>query len=181
MSFEENLSSLIGRYDELQALMMTATGPKFVQLSKEFSDLGPVVEEIQALRRLQKEFDDAKALGNSGDPDMRAMAEEEFHRLKPEVTAQEEKVRAAESALRQAESQVSTDLVELQRLQLEIKKIDEEFYEELEEILIGADVGVNTVMALIDELRDEVKKRKIEEPAQLQPILSEKPRERKRS
>ncbi len=54
------------------------------------------------------------------------------------------------------------------------KKIDEEFFEELEEILIGADVGVNTVMALIDELRDEVKKRKIEEPAQLQPILSEK-------
>ncbi|MBB6675481.1 signal recognition particle-docking protein FtsY [Cohnella nanjingensis] len=54
------------------------------------------------------------------------------------------------------------------------KKIDEAFFEELEEILIGADVGVNTVMTLIDELRDEVKKRRIEEPAQLQPILSEK-------
>jgi len=54
------------------------------------------------------------------------------------------------------------------------KKIDEEFYEELEEILIGADVGVNTVMKLIDELRVEVKKQKIEEAAALQPILSEK-------
>ncbi|MCG7376967.1 fused signal recognition particle receptor [Paenibacillus amylolyticus] len=54
------------------------------------------------------------------------------------------------------------------------KKIDEEFYEELEEILIGADVGVNTVMNLIDELRDEVKKRKIEDAAELQPVLSEK-------
>ncbi|WEK56225.1 MAG: signal recognition particle-docking protein FtsY [Candidatus Cohnella colombiensis] len=54
------------------------------------------------------------------------------------------------------------------------KKIDEEFYEELEEILIGADVGVNTVMELIEELRVEVKKRKIEQPAELQPILSEK-------
>jgi len=54
------------------------------------------------------------------------------------------------------------------------KKIDEAFFEELEEILIGADVGVNTVMELIDELRAEVKKRKIEEPAELQPILSEK-------
>jgi fused signal recognition particle receptor len=54
------------------------------------------------------------------------------------------------------------------------KKIDEDFYEELEEILIGADVGVNTVMKLIDELRSEVKKRKIEDPSELQPILSEK-------
>ncbi|KJB89279.1 cell division protein FtsY [Paenibacillus sp. E194] len=54
------------------------------------------------------------------------------------------------------------------------KKIDEAFYEELEEILIGADVGVATVMNLIDELREEVKKRKIEDAAELQPVLSEK-------
>jgi fused signal recognition particle receptor len=54
------------------------------------------------------------------------------------------------------------------------KKIDEDFYEELEEILIGADVGVNTVMKLIDELRMEVRKQKIEEASGLQPILSEK-------
>ncbi|WP_366288917.1 signal recognition particle-docking protein FtsY [Paenibacillus sp. AN1007] len=54
------------------------------------------------------------------------------------------------------------------------KKIDEEFYEELEEILIGADVGVNTVMNLIEDLRAEVKKRKIEDAAKLEPVLSEK-------
>lgn len=54
------------------------------------------------------------------------------------------------------------------------KKIDEEFFEELEEILIGADVGVNTVMKLVEELRVEVKKLRIEDPAELQPILSEK-------
>lgn len=54
------------------------------------------------------------------------------------------------------------------------KKIDEEFFEELEEILIGADVGVNTVMKLVEELRAEVRKLRIEDPAELQPILSEK-------
>lgn len=53
-------------------------------------------------------------------------------------------------------------------------KIDEAFYEELEEILIGADVGVNTVMRMIDELRAEVRKRKIEDPADLRPLLSDK-------
>lgn len=40
------------------------------------------------------------------------------------------------------------------------KKIDENFFEELEEILITADVGVNTVMELIDELRSEVRKQR---------------------
>lgn len=54
------------------------------------------------------------------------------------------------------------------------KKIDEEFFEELEEILISADVGVNTVMELVDELRKEVKKQRIEEAAQLKPLISEK-------
>lgn len=54
------------------------------------------------------------------------------------------------------------------------KKIDEEFYEELEEILLGADVGVRTVMDFMDELRDEVKAKKIEEAIELKPIISEK-------
>jgi fused signal recognition particle receptor len=54
------------------------------------------------------------------------------------------------------------------------QKIDEAFYEELEEILIGADVGVNTVVSIIDELRQTVRSRKIEHPAELRPILSER-------
>ena len=37
------------------------------------------------------------------------------------------------------------------------RKVDEEFFEELEEILIAADVGFHTVMELIDELKFEVK------------------------
>ncbi|RXT15084.1 signal recognition particle-docking protein FtsY [Ammoniphilus sp. CFH 90114] len=54
------------------------------------------------------------------------------------------------------------------------KKIDEEFFEELEEILISADVGVNTVMELVDDLRKEVKKQRIEDAGQLKPLISEK-------
>ncbi|KPC74917.1 cell division protein FtsY [Thermoactinomyces vulgaris] len=52
-------------------------------------------------------------------------------------------------------------------------KIDEELYEELEEILITADVGVETTMELVERLRAEVKQQKIKEPQHLQPILSE--------
>ncbi|MGB8957250.1 MAG: signal recognition particle-docking protein FtsY [Tumebacillaceae bacterium] len=51
------------------------------------------------------------------------------------------------------------------------RKIDEEFYEELEEALIMADVGVNTVMEIMDELRSEVKKQKLSDAEELKPVL----------
>ena len=49
--------------------------------------------------------------------------------------------------------------------------IDEDFYEELEEILIMADMGVSTTMNILDELRDEVKKQHIKEPKDCQELL----------
>jgi fused signal recognition particle receptor len=54
------------------------------------------------------------------------------------------------------------------------RKVDEEFFEELEEILIGADVGFETVMELIDELKLEVKRRNIQDPREVQAVISEK-------
>ncbi|MGG4470354.1 signal recognition particle-docking protein FtsY [Paenibacillus alvei] len=54
------------------------------------------------------------------------------------------------------------------------RKVDEDFFEELEEILIGADVGFETVMELIDELKSEVKKRNIQDPREVQSVISEK-------
>lgn len=44
-------------------------------------------------------------------------------------------------------------------------EIDEDFYEELEEILIMADIGVNTTEKIIENLREKVKEQKIKEIA----------------
>ena len=49
--------------------------------------------------------------------------------------------------------------------------IDEDFYEELEEILIMGDIGVDTTMEIIDNLKDEVKERKIKEPEECRELL----------
>ncbi|MGF3102532.1 signal recognition particle-docking protein FtsY [Rossellomorea sp. DUT-2] len=54
------------------------------------------------------------------------------------------------------------------------RKVDEEFFEELEEILIGADVGFDTVMELIDELKLEVKRKNIQDTDDVQSVISEK-------
>ena len=54
------------------------------------------------------------------------------------------------------------------------RKVDEEFFEELEEVLIQADVGVQTVLELVDELRMEAKRQKLEDSHQLKPLIVEK-------
>jgi len=56
-------------------------------------------------------------------------------------------------------------------------KIDEELYEELEDILIQADVGVNTSLELVEKLRKTVKERKITDPEMLREIMKEQVRE----
>ena len=50
-------------------------------------------------------------------------------------------------------------------------KIDEEFYEELEEILIMGDLGVKATEAIIDDLRDKVKENHIKDPAECKQLL----------
>ncbi|MCC0657539.1 signal recognition particle-docking protein FtsY [Clostridioides sp. ES-S-0123-01] len=50
-------------------------------------------------------------------------------------------------------------------------KIDEELLEDLEEILITADVGVNTTMDIIEKLRDKIKQKGITEPIKVREEL----------
>lgn len=52
-------------------------------------------------------------------------------------------------------------------------KIDDDFYEELEEILIMGDLGVRATENIIDEMKARVKKDHIKEPAQLKEVLIE--------
>ncbi|CRZ34322.1 fused signal recognition particle receptor [Herbinix hemicellulosilytica] len=49
--------------------------------------------------------------------------------------------------------------------------IDEDFYEELEETLIMADLGIKTTDAILENLRAKVKEQKIKEPAQCRELL----------
>ena len=50
-------------------------------------------------------------------------------------------------------------------------KIDEDFYEELEEILIMGDLGVRATEAILDDLRDKVKAQHIKQPEDCKQLL----------
>ena len=59
----------------------------------------------------------------------------------------------------------------LNLLTLKYNKIDEEYFEELEEILISADIGVNTVMNFIDNIKNRVKHENIKNVEDLKEII----------
>lgn len=49
--------------------------------------------------------------------------------------------------------------------------IDEDLYEELEEILITSDVGMDTTIDIIERLRTKIRKEKINDPQEVKPAL----------
>ena len=51
--------------------------------------------------------------------------------------------------------------------------IDEDLYEELEEILIISDVGMDTTVDIIERLRNKIRKEKINDPKEVNPALKE--------
>lgn len=87
MSFEDKLNRVLHRHEELAALLGAQQHPSaddFARLSKEYSDLTPVVEVITGWKDACTEMGDLADLiaDPESDGDMRAMAEDEFQELK---------------------------------------------------------------------------------------------------
>lgn len=53
------------------------------------------------------------------------------------------------------------------------QKVDEELFEDIEDTLISADIGVDSTMQIIDELTERVKHDRIKDPKQVKSILIE--------
>ncbi|KMK77183.1 signal recognition particle-docking protein FtsY [Alkalihalobacillus pseudalcaliphilus] len=95
-----------------------------------------------------------------------------FKKLKDKITNQTTEVT---DKFKQGLEKTRNSVVgKMNELVYKYRKVDEDFFEELEEILISADVGVTTVMELIDELKDEVRLRNIKDTKDIQPVISEK-------
>lgn len=62
----------------------------------------------------------------------------------------------------------------MNRLLANFRSVDESFFDDLEETLIGADVGYETAMTITDELRDEVKLQNAKKPRDVQNVVVQK-------
>ncbi|MGN0779272.1 MAG: signal recognition particle-docking protein FtsY [Aristaeellaceae bacterium] len=86
--------------------------------------------------------------------------------------SEEKKKKGLFSRLFQGLTKTRSNLTEkVDELVRETRKIDEDFYEELEDILLMADCGVKATTAIMDELRAQVKAQNVKEAAQAREML----------
>jgi len=97
-ALESRLDQLVRRHGELRDTLSASglSGADFAKLSKEYSELSPIVDGIEALRRAQGEFAAAKEMaGADDDPELQALAEEEMQSLRERLPELELTVKLA--------------------------------------------------------------------------------------
>ncbi|KJS34026.1 MAG: peptide chain release factor 1 [Rhodospirillaceae bacterium BRH_c57] len=88
---DEKLNRVVARHDELSDLLAHDSKVDIAKLSKELSDLGPVVERILELNKARADLVEAEAM--MADPEMRALAEDEVYSLRDRIPELEREVR----------------------------------------------------------------------------------------
>ncbi|HWT09990.1 MAG TPA: peptide chain release factor 1 [Roseomonas sp.] len=91
MSLPPRLDRLLSRAEEIRHILETAPGAEIGALSKELSELEPLVEKVSELRTAERARDDAQAL--MADPEMKDLAEAEWLEQKDRVPALEREIR----------------------------------------------------------------------------------------
>lgn len=91
MSLDEKLNRVVSRHEELSDILAHDPKADIAKLSKELSDLGPIVERILELKKARADLAEAEAM--MADPDMRALAEEEVYALRDRLPELEREVR----------------------------------------------------------------------------------------
>lgn len=97
-----------------------------------------------------------------------------FKKLKSRFTGNEEAEQSTEK-YKEGLTKTRTGFTsKINDLVARYRKVDEDFFEELEEVLLQADVGFETVMELIDQLRYEVQRQNVKDTSQILSVISEK-------
>ena len=90
----DTLDQITRRFEFLEAKLNAGASPaEIAVLSREYSELKPVVAEIAAWHRARADLAEAEAM--LADPEMRALAEEEIPALKARIPAMEDRLRLA--------------------------------------------------------------------------------------
>ncbi|WP_434326985.1 signal recognition particle-docking protein FtsY [Mesomycoplasma hyorhinis] len=142
---------------------------KILQQKKQKQKLIYNLKNMSFFKRLKE-----KIFGRSKTDEEKQL--DEITKQKKEVEKQkqelkEEKIDKYVAGLTKANISLSEQLIELQRSKL---KVDEEYFEQLEEILIMSDISPFFVDVIIDELKKEVKKQNISDSKLINELIADK-------
>ena len=90
-----------------------------------------------------------------------------FDKIKNVFSKDKEAVKY-EEGLAKTRKEFSTEIAALSK---KYKNIDDDYFEELENILIMSDIGVNTVVKFVDKLKKRVKEENIKDSETLKEII----------
>ena len=96
-SILSKLSEVSERYVEIENLLsqpdITSNQENYIKLSKEYSDLSPIVKAFKDYVHSESSLDEAKQLVKDGDPEIREMAEIEIEDLTASILALETEIK----------------------------------------------------------------------------------------
>ena len=113
-----------------------------------------------------EEIEEEKELKEEVNIDNEEVVEEKPQEIKKKE--EKESVKVYEKGLTKTRDNFVSRLINLTN---KSKKITDEYFDELEEILIMADIGIDTVMSFMDRLRQRVRKEKIEDLEYLKEVI----------
>jgi peptide chain release factor 1 len=97
-SMVAKLDALADRFEEVGALLaepeIVGERDRFAALSREFSELEPVIACYRAVEALALELEDSRDLARDQDPELRALAQEDVRRIETALETQSHRLRA---------------------------------------------------------------------------------------
>ena len=159
----------------------------FSNIKNLFSKKEKKVEEAEKEEIIEEEVDDEEIEEDTNEEEtvVEESTEEEKEEIVEEKPKKKKEKKKKEKVTKEEKEEVREIKVydkglsksrngfvsKLQGLTQKYSRINAEYFDELEEILIMADVGVNTVMELIDKLKKRVNDDKISDPNELKEVI----------
>ncbi len=165
----------MGLFSKIKDMFKTNSVSNDGTISEEDLHKKEIENEEKSLKNVEKEDPENKNVSNSlledteVEEDSERFSDGTLSTVKVEQDDSVHKdVKIYEKGLTKTRKNFVSNLISLTS---RYQKITEEYFDELEEILIMADIGVHTVMDFMDRLRDRVRKEKIDSPSELREII----------
>ncbi len=163
---EEETDKEINRTDQVEEKSDEAKDEAFQEINAEDKeDLSEESDEETEEKQIEETKDEIE---------IKEEKIEQVEEIKVDEDNQEEKPVSFFKRLKSGLTKTRNEMgVKINTILGQYVKIDDELLEDLEDTLISADVGMDTTMKLIDNLRETIIQNKINDPNQVLPLLKE--------
>lgn len=173
---EDALEKKEAASEEAQAEEIEEIHEKLEEVSEEVKLSGEDVETSEKIEDTHEAFKDKEVIEDTLEQkeEAREDAKEETKEVEntEEVVEEEPKKVSLFQRLKEGLDKTRKEVgIKINTVLGAYVKIDDEMLEDLEDILISADIGMETTMKLIDNLRETIIREKINDPQEVKPLL----------